>query len=448
MWYCKFICFCCLQLLRDARGAMSPLIVVLFTGVLMITGVGIDLLRHESQRAELQSALDRGVLAAASLTQAEDAQAVVEDYVRTGTSFGKDIDVQVAKGGSINLKQIQASANYSMGTAFMNMIGYSDINVGAHAAASQAMTSLEISLVLDISGTMRFNDRLPNLQTAAADFINKVTDYGSSEVTTINLVPYSGQVNPGPYMFGALGGVPQHAFSSCLEFTSADFDTTGLPASETYAQVPHFHHWAIDWSWMDWGWCPSDETAITYMSNNAQALVDSINALRLHDGTGTYNAMKWGLALLDPATQPRVQEMAAIGMVDQLYADRPSAWDDTDTEKFIVLMTDGQITEQNRPDNSQDTDLQSQEVLPFGHPWSRTVSRSDGLGYFYSLCSKAKAQGVTVFTIAFEAPENAIAEMKTCATSEDDHFFNVSGSGISTAFDDIATKILTLKLIQ
>ena len=448
MWYCKFICFCCLQLLRDARGAMSPLIVVLFTGVLMITGVGIDLLRHESQRAELQSALDRGVLAAASLSQAEDARAVVEDYVRTGTSFGKDIDVQVAKGGSINLKQIQASANYDMGTAFMNMIGYSDINVGAYAAASQALTSLEISLVLDISGTMRFNDRLPNLQIAAGEFINKVTDFGSSEVTTINLVPYSGQVNPGPYLFAQLGGAPQHAFSSCLEFTSADFDATGLPASGSYVQVPNFHHWAIDWNWMDWGWCPSDNSAITYMSNDAQGLIDDINALRLHDGTGTYNAMKWGLALLDPTTQPHVQDMSELGVVNPLYADRPSAWDDTDTEKFIVLMTDGQITEQNRPDNPQNNDLDSQEVLPFNHPWSQTVSRSDGLGYFYSLCTMAKANGVTVFTIAFEAPANAIAEMKTCATSEEEHFFNVSGEGISTAFNSIATKILTLKLIQ
>ena len=86
--------------------------------------------------------------------------------------------------------------------------------------------------------------------------------------------------------------------------------------------------------------------------------------------------------------------------------------------------------------------------LPFNHPWSQTVSRSDGLGYFYSLCAMAKANGVTVFTIAFEAPANAIAEMKTCATSEEEHFFNVSGEGISTAFNSIATKILTLKLIQ
>jgi hypothetical protein len=429
-------------------GAMSPLIIVLFSGILITTGIGIDLLRYESQRSELQAALDRGVLAAASLSQSADPQSLVEDYVRLGTSFGQTIDVQVSKSGTINLKQISADATFNMPTVFMNMVGYSEINVGAHAAASQAVTSLEISLVLDISGTMRFSNRLPNLVIAASNFINKVTDNGSSKGTTINLVPYAGQVNPGPYLFSKLGGIRTHDKSSCLEFTSSDFNGTSLPSAGTYAQVPNFHHWAIDNNWMNWGWCPSDSTAVTYVSNDAAGLVQKIEALRLHDGTGTYNAMKWGLALLDPSTNARIKELVDLNLVDEVYGDRPALWDDTNTEKFIVLMTDGDITEQYRPNNTTDPKLDTKEVLPNNIPWSKKVSISDSVGYFYSLCTAAKLKGVTVFTIAFEASSNARTEMKTCATSEDDHFFNVNGAGISTAFDEIATKILKLRLIQ
>lgn len=440
---------------RDEAGGITPLMLVLLVGILLITGVPMDLLKQEGERADLQAAVDRCVLAAASLTQTLAPQQVCDDYVRKSVRTapeGSDTTqpvVRAALTGGVNDRRIDATAGYATDAIFLGMIGYQTLDVGASAAAAQGMSgglATEISLVLDISGSMRYDEKLPNLQVAAKDFIDQITAFGANNMVSINLVPYAGQVNPGPFVFSEIGGVREHDFSSCPELTAADFEGTGLPGTGSYAQVPNFHHWAIDTTWMDWGWCPSDDSAIAYMTSDADMLKNRIDTIRLHDGTGTYNAMKWGLALLDPASRPLVDEMVLRGDVDPVHSGRPFAWDDPSTRKYIVLMTDGIITEQHRPTDPDNPELEAEEVEVYGHPSSQTLSRSTGLGYFENLCDAAKRNGVTVFTIAFEVPDGYRHEMEGCSSGPG-YFFEVDGLEINDAFREIATTIQKLKLV-
>jgi Flp pilus assembly protein TadG len=432
---------------HDDSGVITPLMLVLLIGIFLMTGIALDLLRQETERADLQNALDRGVLAAASLSQTVDAEVTIRDYLNTRSFSDSDLTVTIGTEGGLNSRQVIAGAEYDMDTIFLRLAGLNQLQVPARSAAVQSVENVEVSLALDISGTMRYDNRLPNLQPAANAFIDTVISNGVAQRTTINLVPYAGQVNPGPAVFNMLGGVREHNNSSCLEFTASDFDSTGLPAAGSYAQVPNFHHWPIDRGWMDWGWCPSDDTAIAYMSNDVAALQSEIDNIRLHDGTGTYNAMKWALALLDPTSQPTIASLASSGIVDPAFASRPAAWNDSDTFKVIVLMTDGQITEQNRPDNPGNPALDTEEVLVYGHPYSQTVPRSTGLAQFYALCDMAKNNGVTIYTIAFEAPAAARQEMMNCATSLG-HFYDVEGLEIDSAFEQIGDNISKLKLVM
>jgi Flp pilus assembly protein TadG len=433
--------------LRDERGAMTPLMLVLFIGILVSSGIALDLARHESERSDLQDALDRGVLAATAITQQVDAEATVREYLKNRALSNAELNISITTGPKANSRNVVASARYDMDTIFFRLVGLQTLPVIAKSGAQQVRQPIEISLVLDISGTMRWDRRLVNLRPAAAAFVDNVTDGGSDSLTTINLIPYAGQVNPGPEVFAILNGRRDHGNSSCLEFGAQDFADTHLPAAPSYGQVPNFHFWKIDRGWMDWGWCPSDKTAITYLSTNANALKHAINDIRLHDGTGTYNAMKWALALLDPASQPFVARLAADGIVDREFSSRPDAWDSAETKKFIVLMTDGIITEQYRPINPRDPAIKTEEVLVYNHRHRQTLSRADGLKYFYGLCDMAKKNGVTVFTISFEAPSAAQEEMRNCASSAG-HYYNVEGSEIGTAFDLIASTIGRLKLVE
>lgn len=64
-----------------------------------------------------------------------------------------------------------------------------------------------------------------------------------------------------------------------------------------------------------------------------------------------------------------------------------------------------------------------------------------------AMCDMAQDQGVTVFTIAFEAPANGQTQLSDCASSPS-HYFNASGLQISTAFRAIAAQINRLRLIE
>ena len=64
-----------------------------------------------------------------------------------------------------------------------------------------------------------------------------------------------------------------------------------------------------------------------------------------------------------------------------------------------------------------------------------------------TMCTEAKAQGVLIYGIAFEAPTNGQAQISNCSTSLA-YYFNASGLQITTAFNAIANNISQLRLTQ
>lgn len=444
--------------------------VLLFIGIIAATGVAIDLVRFETRRADLQDALDRGVLAAASLTQSNDAETVVAQYVDTRYNKDKTPEVHTDPTIKLNDRTVMADANYDLDMFFLRMLGQDFMKVGVASGAHQSVTNIEISLVLDISGSMRFagskgTPRILDLIPAAKGFVTTVTDRGTSPYVTVNLVRYAGQTNPGPWMFSRLGGhrddVWSHDKSSCFYMdTSTDFSHADLPYKQDRSQVPHWMKWEIANDFMKWGWCPSDKMAIKYMVNDMDELHDAIEDIRpngelgtegnMHDGTGTYNAIKWGLALLNPSSQPIIAEMAAAGLVQEDFADRPAAWDADDTQKYLILMTDGKITEQYDPKDKSDPSvvekLATKETASHSDVSDYQIfGRSTGVSYFYSQCALAKANNVKVFTIAFETPYTD--EMKNCASSEG-YFFEANQLNIAEVFSQIASTVQRLKLVN
>jgi hypothetical protein len=63
-----------------------------------------------------------------------------------------------------------------------------------------------------------------------------------------------------------------------------------------------------------------------------------------------------------------------------------------------------------------------------------------------NLCSLAKAQGVVIFGIAFEAPAGGVDAIRNCASPN--RFYDVQGLQIQTAFRQIRSQISSLRLTQ
>jgi len=443
----------------DERGTMSYLGIYMSIAMLAVGGIGIDLMMTEMRRAKLQATLDRAVLAAAhpdsrGATNGETeatASAIVLDYVnKTGYADYLDAPQVTASAAST---YVRATGSITSPSNFLSLLGFDTLQATAFAAAEDITANTEISMVLDISGSMRFNDRIGHLREAAVDFVDTVLAEDAANITSINLVPYAGMTNPGPVMFDYLGGLryatdtglPQ--VSSCKEMDAGDFTSRGLPTSQV-DQVPHFMNWNIAADVMDWGWCPQDATAIRYASNDRAALGDMIRNMRMHDGTGTHYAMKWGVSLLDPISQPAFDHLAANGQIPAEFIGRPAPFNMPGSRKIIVLMTDGIITEQVRPTDPLDPENATRELRRQpGSNTSRITSASENVGSFYTQCQQAKDNGVIVYTIAYEAPGAAATQMETCASSPS-HFFEVEGLEITEAFGAIARQIRQLRLVE
>jgi Flp pilus assembly protein TadG len=464
--------------LRDDRGGITILMLVLFVGILLLTGTAIDLGKHESKRADLQSALDRGILAVTSMeasVKEDEVEGMLKQYL-AGRAFDEEPSIWSEEAGrpiltvtpdfdSINSRAVTASVSYPMRTTFLRLVGLSTLDVAASSAARQVARDIEISLVLDISGTMRWkkgsnttvsNNRIAALKPAAVEFLQKITENGTSPYTTVNLIPYAGSVNIGKKAFNLLGGNAHHDYSYCLELDDADYSDYLLPPVKLTGrdQVPHFNYYSVtgDWDWMDWGWCPGPLSEAQWLSNDLSALEDRVNDIQLHDGTATYAAMKWALAMLDPSSRDFVADLADAGGVDTKFKGvRPADWTDVNTAKYIVLMTDGNVNFDARPKNIalDDPKLLTEDLNKLGGSYrEQIISVSNGQSKFSKLCTDAKKNpGLRIFTIAFDVDSTSIEdEMRACATPGD--FYTADTLNIAATFNQIYANIEKLKLTQ
>lgn len=616
--------------------------------ILLIAGAAVDIMRFESVRAQMQTQMDRAVLAAADLDQTQSSDDVVRDYMHKAGMESILLGTEVSWG--FNHRTVKAWGETTLPTFFLKLSGYDTLTPPALSVAEEKIANVEVSLVLDISGSMRFNDRIGKLKPAAQNFVHKVMSDETNGVTTLNLVPFAGSVNPGDSFFDYLRGIrpklnqnngwgngdqdapgyslcnnnaenydegladpscsddsdptdpvdpdpatgggdyfepwgqaisnvviyfdtdgddiydrahkiegfpegaprdaddfyrgavafmisndsnlsghdqflgisikggkqktryfqvkgdhtgpasdlgptknngkiPGNTYSygqidfatweanyvepqpemlpdpasetadatvtgptninmpsSCVEIYDYEFDTTAMPASDDY--IPHFHHWPFDEPTMDWGWCPSEQAMVQYYSDDRDGLIDFIGDLRLHDGTGLQYGMKYGLALLDPANRDDVSYLIEQGLVAPRFDGRPIDWHDEETEKYIVIMTDGQTTDQFRPNKPKAAINGAVELQEQGSSAYYNLSgKTSNISNLQKQCALAKQLGVTVFAIAFETNEAAAADMLQCASSAS-HFFHVEGAEIYDTFDTIARQINNLRLIQ
>lgn len=454
---------------REDSGSMIIFGLTIFIMVMIATGMAIDFMRHENMRTRLQATLDRAILAAADLDQTNDPADVVEDYFAKSGLDNYDLTVDVQEG--LNYRTVTASATSTVNSMFLNMVGIDSIDAPAGGAAEERINNVEISLVLDISGSMDSNDKLENMQRAADEFVDTMITPDTKDLVSISVVPYTGQTNAGETLFNALNVNQVHDYSYCVEFEQSDFQTVPLSFSKQYEQAQHYEYSSRYYgSWANYKiqnpWCSDKETEeIKAFQNDNGSLKTVIDSYAPRTATGIHYAMKWGAALLDPSMRPVVSSMIATGDVDASFEGRPSNYDDEETVKVIVLMTDGMNVNQYRIKNwaynstSEYAHWAKYSLWYYLNNYVYWKNRGD---YYYrkntsatadarlaDICQASRDAGIIIFSIGFEINDNPYAKgvMSNCATS-DSHFYAVEGVEISDAFGAIARTINQLRLIQ
>lgn len=373
---------------RDEDGSMLLFGMFIFILMIWIGGIAIDTMRAEYTRVTLQNTLDRAVLAAADLDNARTPNAVVTDYFNKADlgQYLKGVEVDdAAAGGQLSYRRVSATAYSDLVPMFIDTLGFDKVRVGGASTAEEGITNLEISLIVDVSGSMgnpssSGKSKLYELQEAAKQFgwhmlCNPHSEYNSSGncsveqgAVSISLVPYAEQVTVDEDMLQAIETetngkydvTEEHLYSSCVTFQNDDFNQVELSNSTTVLRTGHFDPWSNYDPYYGSGAgnsqpvCRTDDwRKVRPFVGHHSDLNALINNLRSGGNTSIDIGMKWGTALLDPDMRPVIEELAdpsrsgGAFSVDPEYVDRPYDYERDHSMKVVVLMTDGVNTNQH-----------------------------------------------------------------------------------------------------
>ncbi len=366
---------------RAEDGAIVILALYFFVIMLVVAGTAIDIARHETSRVTLQNTVDRAILAATDLDQTLEPRAVVQDYFDKAGLGSHLTGIRVEEGP--NYRSVSARAAMDVDTWFIKGSPPEDIensvvtlsdwyeymgddvwSAVASGTAENGLPNIEISLIVDVSGSMNYHNRIQNLQVAAKEFIDTmITRNDDGNIITISVVPYAHMVNIGPDMAAHYNLIQPHTYSYCPKFDDAAFHTTGIDPTEPLEILAHFEQQDGFLLFSNLGhligegpdkpisvpWCPNEEfrgNAVLPFSLDADDLKEAIDNLNGYGTTGIDLGMKWGAALLDPGTRPVIDGLIADDVVSGSVSGRPYDYGERNTMKVIILMTDGQNTTQ------------------------------------------------------------------------------------------------------
>ncbi len=323
---------------RDERGVFSLFVIMIFTTMILMGGAAIDVVRYETVRSSIQYNLDRAVLAAASLRQTSDPQTVVADYmskVDTLTNFSVDIDDANTE-VSLTARRVSATATASLNTYFLGIIGIGSLEVAVESRASEEIPNLEISLVLDVSGSMG-GSKISTLKTAVNTFVDTVIDPATESLTSVSIVPYSTNVSLPESMWDLYNTEEFSDYSHCMIFESADFGSAAISTTTEQRQLPPYSWVGGFQSGLSFTDCRNDAYAqVMPFSTSVSDLQTKINSLVAQGSTAAHIGTKWGVALLDPASR-------VIGAdIGGEVATVPEAYSEPGVLKVLVVMTDGE----------------------------------------------------------------------------------------------------------
>ncbi|NJM82795.1 MAG: pilus assembly protein [Tabrizicola sp.] len=347
---------------RQEDGALAFFIILIFFLMMVFGGIAVDVMRFETRRVAMQQTMDRAVLAAASLNQSVDGQAVVDDYfakadlgsglgmVEFGTPTVTKSDPTDSSYRRVSINSTVRSYNFFMGMGFMP-VEY--LQSPVVSTAEQGVDKVEVILVLDVSGSMTNNGKLDALKVAAKNFVDTVKDADDKNQISIGIVPYQGQVNLGQALreqytaaylppFGGVSdaGIPD---VNCLEIPDSLFDASALSRTEPFPMAALADTRSAQGSQTpvddeQQRICnPETDNTVLLPTKSKTELNAKIDSLTGSGYTSIMLGMRWGAALIDSDANAIYKALLPAEMHD-----RPAVKGSIPfTDKIIVLMTDG-----------------------------------------------------------------------------------------------------------
>lgn len=452
------------RLAGDRRGATAVTLALSLVPLVLATGGGIDFYKNRQKQQSLQAVADAAVLAG-SITADEggDGVATTKTYVTKNYDQPNGVTSTKVVVADANKMLLTADLTATTQTNFLRLVGITDLTVRAKSAATWGGQLMEVAVAIDVTASMD-GTKMSAAKTAAKDLVKTLfTVPGTSKTNDkvkMSLVPFNSYVNIGT----SYRGQPWLDVANDSTWTSYDcWDTwpgstcTGYRHVSTTCYndgVPYACEWDECTGWTSvpavkvcawnthtsaWNGCvgsrnyPADLQAEATSASKVPGLMDTwcngTTLIRLTDKQGTLNSAISGIS-------PDGNTYIAPGMLwawRTLSSKGPFADGSADakaTKKAIVLMTDGANT------------------LSASYPKHDNNDVADANSILQKTCTNAKADGIAIFTIAYEVTDATIKSVLTNCASAPSYFFDSSNaSEMAAAFSKIGAMLTARRLV-
>ena len=393
---------------RNTAGNTAILFALAVVPIFLAVGASVDFARYYATQTQLQAALDAGALAGAAMLTGTDG----ERKATALAAFKSNLSGEAEGDATFTIVdgKFVAEASAEMNTSFMVLAGINAMDLAASAEVGMASNKkAEVALVLDYSGSMGevsgTKVKYIAMRNAAKLLVDDLSAANPDKVK-FGLVPFSHHVYttlPSAYVLGAAGA----NWTGCTQdrqFPHNRKDSTPTAANKTKWGQPMAPEHA---AWGCAGYV-SNNLVMKPLTDDFASLNSQLNAMKPYAWTHIALGVEFGYHLLSPNAP---------------FSEGVS-YSNTDTRKFMIVLTDGMQTEP-----------------AFGPGTTRTVAQ--GESNLEDLCTNAKADGITIITLAFDLDDTTTRQrLKNCSTNPaTDFFVATDDTDLMAAFESIKLAI-------
>lgn len=395
------------RFLQDRRGVVVPIFALLATAIFGFVGAAIDYTRAAATRVALQAALDSTALMMSKEidpAHTDGLTAKAEKYFRTMFTR-KDARLDSFNAVLGNPEQgsftLTVTAAATIDTTVSRVIGQKEMHIGSTGIVSWGIKRLELALALDNTGSMANSGKMDQLKTAVHNMLDTLQKAAKKpDDVKVAIIPFDTKVNIGAsnisqtYVNFSLNNINSATWNGCVIDRDKNFDVNDSPPVQGSSATL-----------FPAATCSGLAEAMPLTNDWAQlnAKVDQMNP---SGNTNVTIGLVWAWHALTNS-QPLTQ----------------AADPQPDLDKVIILLTDGQNT-QNR--------------------FSTTTSSIDRRTE--AVCANLKATNIKVYAV--RVIDGNATLLKDCATRPEYYYDVQQSSQLIAVFSSIAQNLANLRITK
>jgi Flp pilus assembly protein TadG len=421
------------RLLRDRNGGVAPLLALSMVPIMGAVATSVDYSRAALVHNSMQSALDSTGLMLSKAAKGLDQGALNQkatDYFKAVFNHpeAKNIAVTgVMTQPSEGSFKLALNGKATVDTIFGAIVGKSQVDLSANAEVIWGIKKLNLALALDNTKSMASSGKMEALKVAAHNLLTTLQEASKTPGDIqVSIIPFAVDVNVGT------GNVGKN-WVNWTDWNKANGTCSRDRYNDQEECVSHDKAWTPA-DHATWNGCVNDRDQNNDVLNTAPLSGSPSTMYRANQASACPAAMMplssdWTAlnAKIDAMT-PTGNTNVTVGLQmawQTLTASEPfnAPAPRTDLEKVIVLLTDGQNT-QNR--------------------WTSSTSSIDKRTE--KACDNAKDADIRIYTV--RVVDGNATLLRNCATNPSMYYDVKQADQLNAAFSAIAQNLANLRLAK